>query len=442
MSIYPLSSARPALQKRVGIGFFTGRAVFPTLLQFYARNWKYGQFADKEKFSLNLFIAYDTTYNGVGYEVFRNLDREILDIVEAVHFIDDTAIDEAIDDLERNHIAHPEKTRQVLGMGYAKRRNAIVYSAVKHKMDYLLFIDDDEYPLAVYDYNGQIFWQRQDILGTHLNYLEQADITHGHHCGYISPIPVLQGVDRAVKDRLSCFLQAVSNDIISVKAVADRQARGGVDYADFETAAGSPYLVEKKRGLKFISGSNLGFNLSTYYENKPLPPFYNPEGARGEDTFLSACLNDFKVLKVPCYAFHDGFLQYDKILQGVLPVKLKAVLWKQTAIIHRFYKACLGWIRYKPLLLYLTEPNHFNSSVQEVRQNLEKSVSTLSRIFQWDFSPLLREFNAYVSLVSVHLQEFLQCQDIWKIICRYAASFELPPKPMLGNRENCLLGGR
>ncbi|MEA4903019.1 hypothetical protein [Desulfitobacterium sp.] len=439
MSIYPLPSVRPARPKRVGIGFFTGRAVFPTLLQFYARNWKYGQFADKDKFSLNLFIAYDTTYNGVGPEVFRNLDREILDMVEAVYFIDDMEIDEAILELERHHIANPVRTRQVLGRGYAKRRNAIVYSAVKHKMDYLLFIDDDEYPLAAYDYSGQIFWQRQDILGTHLNYLDQADVTHGHHCGYISPIPVLQEVDRAAKDNLGCFLKAVSNDIISVEAVADRQARGGVDYADFETAVGSPYLVEENRGLKFISGSNLGFNLSTYYENKPLPPFYNPEGARGEDTFLSACLADFKVLKVPCYAFHDGFLQYDKILQGVLPVQLKAVLWKQPAIIRRFYKACLGWIRYKPLLLYLTDPNHFNSAVQEVRSNLEKSVPTLSRTFQYDFSPLIQEFNAYVSLVSVHFREFLQCQDIWKTICQYAAACEFPPEQTMGKREKCLL---
>ena len=56
--------------------------------------------------------------------------------------------------------------------------------------------------------------------------------------------------------------------------------------------------------MKFISGANLCFNLKNY---KNFPPFYNPPGARGEDTFLSTCLSECSVRKVPCYTFHDGF---------------------------------------------------------------------------------------------------------------------------------------
>ena len=36
----------------------------------------------------------------------------------------------------------------ILGTGYAKARNAIMYFALKRKIDYLLFWDDDEYPYA------------------------------------------------------------------------------------------------------------------------------------------------------------------------------------------------------------------------------------------------------------------------------------------------------
>ncbi|HVJ49709.1 hypothetical protein [Desulfitobacterium sp.] len=306
-------------------------------------------------------------------------------------------------------------------------------------MNYLLFVDDDEYPLAVYEHNDDIFWQRQDILGTHLNYLDQADITHGHHCGYISPIPVFDVNDSETKDGMNNFLRAVSNDIVSVEAVAGRQERGGVDYASIETASASSYPVEEKKGLKFISGSNLGLNLKTFYQNKPLPPFYNPEGARGEDTFLSACLSDYKVLKVPCYAFHDGFLKYDEILQGVLPIQLQAVKPNNSVIIKRFYKACLGWIRYKPLLLYITDRENFETNVEKVRSDLENSVQVMSRELQYNFFPLIDEFNGYVSKVTTHYQDFQHCQEIWNTISRYAASAKLPRNKLVRNQESCEL---
>lgn len=77
--------------------------------------------------------------------------------------------------------------------GLCKKRNIVTYFAIKLKMDKLLFIDDDEYPLATYrNKQGNLLWLGQSILSTHLKYNDNADVTHGLHCGYISPIPYLE----------------------------------------------------------------------------------------------------------------------------------------------------------------------------------------------------------------------------------------------------------
>ena len=60
-------------------------------------------------------------------------------------------------------------------------------------------------------------------------------------------------------------------------------------------------VVEEKNKMKFISGANLGFNLKNLDK---LFPFYNPPGARGEDTFLSTCIcesnnNKSSLLHIP-----------------------------------------------------------------------------------------------------------------------------------------------
>lgn len=73
-----------------------------------------------------------------------------------------------------------------------------------------------------------------------------------------------------------------------------------------------------------------------------LLPFYNPPGARGEDTFLSTMLRDRKVLKVPCYAFHDGFSYYQHLLDGALPIQLAHITANSPQVITRFVRGLRG----------------------------------------------------------------------------------------------------
>lgn len=56
-------------------------------------------------------------------------------------------------ELQQQDSFSPEALKRVFGSGYAGKRNAILLAAIELKMDYLLFLDDDEYPMAVMNNN-------------------------------------------------------------------------------------------------------------------------------------------------------------------------------------------------------------------------------------------------------------------------------------------------
>jgi hypothetical protein len=314
-----------------------------------------------------------------------------------------------------------EDCQLLFGEGYAKKRNIVTYFAIKLKMDKLLFIDDDEYPLAAFkNKNQKLLWMGQSILSTHLKYNFDADITHGLHCGYISPIPYLEFNDVLSEKDFKLFIDALSNDIISwnkMKKIIINQK--GVTYAD-ENILNYPRCleVEKKKGMKFISGANLCFNLKNY---RKFPPFYNPPGARGEDTFMSTALAKLKVVKVPCYTFHDGFSMYNNLLNGVLPVELKPTIITSQEILTRFVNAATGWVRYKPLLVYVTDKNNFITVMKNMEANLKTTIPKLCAFFKTEeFNKILVEFRKFKKNVKKHYNEFEMTKVTWTRLLKNA----------------------
>ena len=179
----------------------------------------------------------------------------------------------------------------------------------------------------------------------------------------------------------------------------------GVTYSD-ETIINTQhtYKVEETNGMKFISGANLCFNLKNY---KKFPPFYNPPGARGEDTFMSTALTDLEVVKVPCYTFHDGFSMYNNLLNGVLPVELKPIENTSNEILKRFVNASIGWVRYKPLLVYITDNNNFEKTMKTMEENLKYTIPKLCDYFNTqEFNKIIVEFEKYRKNVKKHFIEF------------------------------------
>jgi hypothetical protein len=405
---------------KVGIGFATGRKNFQQVLKTNVQSWKESGLLGDEKYSFNLFIAYDLTYKDGTISDFKNINPSLLEHIDGCKFIGKTSTRADIDQLVKDGIISRREAEMLFVKGYAGQRNIVLFEAIKNKMDNLIFLDDDEYPMAVSRGDKNAVWTGQEILATHLKHIGEADITHGNHCGYISPIPYLEFDDTLPEEDFRKFVEALSNELVKWDRLKVIMKNGGVTYADEDVLKRDHSLeVEDTNHAKFISGANLCINLK---DIKRVFPFYNPPGARGEDTFLSTWLSDRKVLKVPCYAFHDGFSAYNCLLDGVLPRQLKFIRADSEAITNRFYRACIGWIRYKPLLLYITGRDTYREKIREMKKNLEEVLPGVCAYFnEPNFKNVLIELDEYDKNVENHYQAYLETQEVWaKIMEHYA----------------------
>ena len=404
----------------VGIGFATGRKSFQKVLRTTIHNWKESGLVENKRISLNIFVAYDLKYHKTKKTDYTNIHPELVEQIDSSSFFGSRARKEEIDYLIEKNVINNKEARLIFGRGYAGKRNAVLYNAIKSTMDYLIFLDDDEYPMAVTNTHNTAIWGGQHVLLDHLKYIIKADITHGHHCGYISPVPYIEFDDTMTETDFRLFIEAISNDIINWDTLKTVMENGGVTYADTKILTSDEAIeVQETSHAKFISGANLCINLT---DPRRIFPFYNPPGARGEDTFLSTCLSERKVLKVPCYTFHDGFATYNNLLEGVLPLRLKFIKADTEQITTRFYKACIGWIRYKPLLLYITQPDSYEEKIEEMREHLIETLPKISTYFgQSDFMNVLAELEKYHKNVKKHYREFLETQRIWAKIMEHFA---------------------
>lgn len=397
---------------KVGIGFATGRKHFRKVLKTYIYSWLECGLTEDALIEIHPIIAYDLTYANTQKIDFTNLRSELTDLVSEVHFVDADSIAADLADLIDQQSVTQQEADLVFQSGYAGMRNAILFTAIKNKMDYLLFLDDDEYPVAVTNTRSTAVWGGQHVLATHLNYIKNADITNGHHCGYVSPIPQIEFNKTMNEADFRQLIEALGNDIINWENIRSVMQNGGVTYADTRIlTSDTAQEVEEVNHAKFISGANLCINLT---DPTRVSPFFNPPGARGEDTFLSTCLTERKVLRVPCYTFHDGFSTYNHLTEGVLPIKLKSIQANRESIINRFYRACVGWVRYKPLLLRLTQPENYENRIEQMRTDLSVTLPKASRFFQKrSFLGILKELDQYHATVDQHAQQFQDVKAIW-----------------------------
>lgn len=406
---------------QLGIGFATGRKSFRKVLSAYIRNWLEAKknLPDDYKVSLNLFVAYDTDYLKTQSTDYTNLSQDIVDQFDQIVFIGAKNSLRNIERLERRDQFQKAELRSVFGSGYAGKRNAILFSALENRMDYLLFLDDDEYPLAVTKSQDVCLWSGQHIILSHLLEIPNADYTNGLHCGYVSPIPQIPFCEDFTEDDFRSFIEAISNDIINWDNMRRLMRSGGVTYASTEVLMKrQPQEVREVKCCKFISGANLCINLT---KPERTFPFFNPPGARGEDTFLSTMLHDRTVLEIPVYAFHDGFSSYKNILSGVLPTELAPIKADSQAIVTRFLSACIGWVRYKPLLVYLTNPQGFTQEIDNMRQTLSEVLPKLANYFQNDgFLKVLTELEDYQANAKKHAAQFRLAQTTWQKLIQTA----------------------
>lgn len=399
-----------------GIGFISGRPNVCKIIN------NYGQFMVDQlkefdvKVNLTIYILFDLSYQhtirtdfyGILPKVYKNI---------RIKYITPENILEYQKVLMSRYKMTKEETKLFLGNGYAKARNTILYCAMQHKMDYILFWDDDEYPVAsVLNEDNTLSWIKQKNLLQHVKNIQNVNVTQGYRCGMMNPVPYIKYTKDITKQDYKNFINALENEVISWKKIqAMRKNPSGISYAD-------PLIINENYKAKvikkigeenFVLGSGLCLNLKDI--NK-IPAFYNPPNARGEDTFFSCALKEKEatVLKVPTYHFHDSFLQYSKIMRERYPEQLTSKQLLDAEIEQRFLKATIGWIRYKPLFYYIKDRENYRKIIDEAKENLEKSVYKINTKFKTcDFSCLIDELEKYDNDVETHYQEYLKVNKLW-----------------------------
>lgn len=401
---------------KFGIGFVTGRPNVCKIINGYYKNMLEQIKRYNQEVELTIFILFDISYQQRTREEFYQILPEVYENIN-IKYITPEDIQEERKKLVARYEMNMEDMNFFLGHGHAKGRNTVMYYAIKNQMDYLLFWDDDEYPVAVIqDKNKKKSWLKQDNILKHLNFMrdENADVTIGYHCGYISPIPYIDFTENFTEEDMKEFIEAISNDIIAWESIREKMNNdNGVTYAKEELAKGiGAYEIESIGNGKWVAGSTLCLNLKN---RDKIPAFYNPPLARGEDTFFSTLLGNSKTMRIPVYHFHDGFLKYTDIIEEKYPKALRKINVKEDCVKSRFLNATIGWIKYKPLLLYIKDKDSYYEEIQEVVKKLSHTVSKLNKIFLDDcFTILLNELERYSNCVEKHYEEYRRTNEIWK----------------------------
>ena len=122
-------------------------------------------------------------------------------------------------------------------------------------------------------------------------------------------------------------------------------------------------------------------------------------------------------MRIPTYHFHDGFLKYTQIMRERMPKHLRKINVDEDTIEHRFKQASLGWIKYKPLLMYIKQKEHYKENILEVKQKLEKSIPQIDQLFEnTDFRELIMALEEADENVKKHHKEYLKTNEVWNKI--------------------------
>lgn len=161
-----------------GLGFVTGR---PNVCKVINNTYEQliEQFKDTEdKVELTIFILFDLGYQYTTRVDFYGLMPNVYKDIKIKYIIP-----EDIEEMKKRLIGRGQLTKEeanlFFGHGHAKGRNTLMYYAFIRGMDYLLFWDDDEYPIAcIKDKDTkEIIWKKQNNVLEHYKHIQNSDIT-------------------------------------------------------------------------------------------------------------------------------------------------------------------------------------------------------------------------------------------------------------------------
>ncbi len=402
-----------------GIGFITGR---PNICSIINNYYEYivNQVKDLQmQVNFTFFILYDLNYLDTKEEEYYNILPEVHKHIQIKYLSPKYVLEKRKKVMDKHNITEDE-VDLLIGKGYARARNTILYEALEQKIDYLLFWDDDEYPLAALKDGESIKWIKQDNILQHIKNIENVDVTYGYRCGMINPLPIMQFNDIITENVYKDFIEAIENEVISwdkVQAMAKNEL--GIGYADEQVAFHNKDAekIEKIGKDNFVLGSGICLNLKHIDK---IPAFYNPPEARGEDTFFSCALGNLNatVLRIPVYHFHDAYLKFTFLMKDKFPKKLKKITIGDNGISLRFQRTIIGWIKYKPLLCYIKlDSNDYKEKMKQSKLKLKNNVDKMCKAFDdCDLTCLPEILEKYDNNVKQHYEEYLKVNNIWNKI--------------------------
>jgi phage-related protein len=90
------------------------------------------------------------------------------------------------------------------------------------------------------------------------------------------------------------------------------------------------------------------------------------------------------------------------------------------AVAKRFFQASLGWIRYKPLLIYITNRGNYKTEIRKIKENLTKVISSVCSYFGNDkFKDILNELDFFDAHVEEHYADFGNTKNAWIKIVKF-----------------------
>lgn len=398
-----------------GIGFISGRPNVCNIINSYYKDIIEQVKELKQKVNFTFFILYDLNYLNTAKEEFYNINPDVHNYIK-IKYLDPEYVEDKKKKIMEKHKLTKDEANLLIGTGYAKARNSILYEAVEENIDYLLFWDDDEYPLAALKDGKDIKWVKQENVLQHIKNIEKVDITYGHRCGIINPLPSVKYTDVITETIYKQFIEAVENEVISWDKIQEMfKNDSGIGYAE-ESIATYVKKTEKVKDVGktgFVLGSGICLNLRHL---KKIPAFYNPPEARGEDTFFSCALGSLraKVIRIPVYHFHDGFLKFTFLMENKFPKKLKKITTEDDSISLRFRRTTTGWTKYKPLLYYILNKKTYKTVINESKTKLKNSVNEMSMAFSdCDLTNLPSVLEDYDRNVEKHYEEYIKTNKVW-----------------------------
>ncbi len=288
--------------------------------------------------------------------------------------------------------------------GYAQARNAGMIRAQQLGCESIVFIDDDVWPFQPLQAgNSTVKWSltRGHLPGHLRNLASGNDISTGGYMGYTSPlcdlVQVLGG-------------EACGDLWTVIQRGLEFSARDWQYHVELKPRRTRQEMMTDNT----VWGGNLAVSTASLQAGR-VPPFFQPENARGDDTFFDHMTSMIGTgrASTPVDVFHDPF-QISGASSGMklLPERLPSVPPPTPSNFDRSVRAIYGWIRYIPLHLSLTtDRSETTSTLIELKEPIERLSTALAGAT--DRPPLSSWYRHSIDSAQQDLDLMKHCRDAW-----------------------------